>query len=80
MFTWVLVVVGVLVALWGLWHVVASIRDSGMPETKWRRFLVRNGPKAARVYACASGIFLLAFGLFLVLLGFFGHEGSPTRP
>lgn len=73
--TWFLVLVGVLVAVWGSWHFVASIRDRDLPETKWRRFLVWQGRKAARLYACASGILLLAFGLFLALLGLFGHKG-----
>lgn len=73
--TWFLVLVGVLVAVWGSWHVLASMRDWDIPGAKWKRFLVWHGRKAARVYAFASGVLLIAFGLFLALLGLFGHKG-----
>ncbi len=79
MFAWVLVLVGVMVALWGSWHVLASICDWGLPEKKWRRFLVWHGHKAARLYASASGILMIALGLFMVLLGLFGHEREASR-
>lgn len=72
--TWFLVLVGVLIALWGSWHILALIRDWDIPDAKWRRFLVWQGRKAARLYAGASGILLIAFGVFMVLLGLFGHE------
>lgn len=75
MFAWVLVLVGGLVALWGSWHVFASIHDWDLSERKWRRFLVWRGRGAARVDAGASGVLLISFGLFMVLLGLFGHKG-----
>lgn len=74
MFAWLLVLFGVLVALGGSWHIPALIGDWDIPDAKWKRFLVWHGRKAARLYAGASGILLIAFGLFMVLPGLFGHE------
>lgn len=79
-FNWFLAVIGLLFALYGVWHIAASIRDLDLPERKWKRFAVWHGRKVARVYAFISGFLLVGFGLFVLMLGLFGDVGSPKQP